>query len=79
MSIHKLVDRWKYILTFIPQGDTVHLIYSYHVEDPINNTQFSQHQFQGSLTINLFGQPNAIPPLPDDAQYLDVINPNVSS
>ena len=63
---------------FFPQGDTTYLIYSYHSEDPANNEQFLQHQFQGSITINLFGQPESVPPLPDDVQYFDVANENVN-
>ena len=62
-----------------PQGDTTYLIYGYHIEDPVNNEQFLQHQFQGSITINLFGQPESVPPLPDDVQYFDVANENVTS
>ena len=64
--------------TFILQGDTTYLIYSYHSEDPVDNEQFLQHQFQGFITINLFGQPESVPPLPDDVQYFDVTNENVS-
>ena len=64
--------------TFILQGDTTYLIYSYHSEDPVDDEQFLQHQFQGSATINLFGQPESLPPLPDDVQYFDVTNENVS-
>ena len=63
---------------FIPQGDTTYLIYSYHAEDPINNEQFSQHQFQGPITINLFGQPESVPALPDDVQSFKVALSNVS-
>ena len=65
-------------LLFIPQGDTTYLIYSYHAEDPINNEQFSMHQFQGSITINLFGQPESVPALPDDVQSFKIANSNVS-
>ena len=64
-------------INFILQGDTTYLIYSYHNEDPVDNEQFSQHQFQGSMTINLFGQPESVPPLPDDVQYFDIVNDNV--
>ena len=63
----------------IPQGDTTHLIYSYHTEDPIDNEQFSQHQFQGSFTINLFGQPESVPSLPDDVQSFKISDNNVSN
>ena len=63
----------------IPQGDTTYLIYSYHAEDPINNEQFSMHQFQGSITINLFGQPESVPALPDDVQSFKIVNNNVSN
>ncbi|XP_065897525.1 putative DBH-like monooxygenase protein 2 isoform X2 [Dysidea avara] len=59
-------------------GDTVHLIYSYHTEDPINNEQILQHQFQGSITINLFGQQDNVPTLPPDIKHIDVINYNIS-
>ena len=59
------------------QGDTTYLIYSYHTEDPINNEQFSMHQFQGSITINLFGQPESVPALPDDVQSFKIANSNV--
>ena len=38
----------------------------------MDNEQFSQHQFQGSMTINLFGQPEIASPLPDDVQYFDI-------
>ena len=62
---------------FILQGDTTYLIYSFHNEDPVDNEQFSQHQFQESLIINLFGQPESVPPLPDDVQYFDIVNDNV--
>ena len=55
------------------------MIYSYHTEDPVDNEQFSLHQFQGSMTINLFGQPESIPPLPSDVQYFDIGNINVSN
>ena len=65
-------------MLFIPQGDTTYLIYSYHAEDPINNEQFSMHQFQGSITINLFGQPESVPVLPDDVQSFKIANSNVS-
>ena len=65
-------------LLFIPQGDTTHLIYSYHAEDPLNNEQLSQHQFQGSFTINLFGQPESVSALPDDVQSFKIANSNVS-
>ena len=61
----------------ILQGDTTYLIYSYHNEDPVDNDQFSIHQFQGSMTINLFGQPEYVPPLPDNVQYFDIVNDNV--
>ena len=27
--------------------------------------------------INLFGQPENVPPLPDDVQYFDIVNDNV--
>ena len=64
-------------LCFILQGDTTKLIYSYHNEDPVDNEQFSLHQFQGSMTINLFGQPETAPPLPDDVQYFDIANEKV--
>ena len=63
----------------ILQGDTTHLIYSYHTEDPVDNEQFSLHQFQGSKTINLFGQPESIASLPSDVQYFDIGNKNVSN
>ena len=56
----------------------MYLIYSYHTEDPINNGQFLQHQFQGSITINLFGQQENVPELPPDIKHLDVVNYNVS-
>jgi len=62
---------------FILQGDTSYLIYSYHNEDPVDNQQFLQHQFQGSMIINLFGQQENVPPLPDGAQFFDVANENV--
>ena len=62
---------------FILQGDTIKLIYSYHSEDPVDNEQFSQHQFQGSMTINLFGQPETAPTLPDGVQYFDITNDKV--
>ena len=65
-------------INVIPQGDTTYLIYSYHSEDPVDNEQFLQHKFQGSITINLFGQPESVPPLPDDVQYFDVANENVA-
>ena len=65
-------------LLLIPQGDTTYLIYSYHAEDPINNELFSMHQFQGSITINLFGQPESVPALPDDVQSFKIANSNVS-
>ena len=65
-------------LHFILQGDTTYLIYSYHSQDPVDNEHFSRHEFQGSFTINLFGQPETLPSLPDDVQYLDIINNNVS-
>ena len=63
---------------FLLQGDTVYLIYSYHTEDPVGNEEFLQHQFQGSMTINLFGQQENTPSLPSDIKYIDVINYNVS-
>ena len=66
-------------LLLIPQGDTSYLIYSYHAEDPVNNEQFSQHQFQGSITINLFGQPESVPSLPDDVQSFRIADNNVSN
>ena len=64
---------------FILQGDTTYLIYSYHTQDPVNNELFSVHQFQGSFTINLFGQPETLPSLPDDVQFFDIANNNVSN
>ena len=64
-------------LCFILQGDTTKIIYSYHNEDPMDNEQFSRHQFQGSMTINLFGQPETVPPLPDGVQYFDIANEKV--
>ena len=66
------------VVRFIIQGDTTYLIYSYHNEDPVNDQQFSQHQFQGSVIINLFGQPESVPPLPNGTQNFDVANQNVS-
>ena len=63
--------------SFVFQGDTTYLIYSYHNDDPVENERFLQHQFQGSMTINLFGQPETVPPLPDDVQYFDIALQNV--
>ena len=62
---------------FIIQGDTTYLIYSYHNDDPVNDQEFSQHQFEGSMIINLFGQPESVPPLPNGTQYFDIANQNV--
>jgi len=53
------------------------VIYSYHSEDPIGNEQILQHQFEGSKTINLFGQQENVPEIPPDVQHFDVINLNV--
>ena len=66
-------------MCFILQGDTTYLIFSYHTEDPVGNEQFSQHQFQGTMIINLFGQPESVPPLPDDVQHFKIAHENVNS
>ena len=60
------------------QGDTVHLIYSYHADDPVDNKFIPQHSNRGTRTINLFGQLSNKPPLPQGAQFIDVRNSQVA-
>ena len=67
------------MMFFILQGDTTQLIYSFHNEDPVDNEQFTQHQFQGSMVINLFGQQENVPPLPDNVQQFEIRLENVRS
>ena len=62
---------------YILQGDTTYLIYAYHTEDPINNVNILRPNFRGSTAINLFGQPESVPPLPLNLQSFDVTNSNV--
>ena len=62
---------------YILQGDTTYLVYTYPTEDPIDNVYILRPKFQGSTTINLFGQPESVPPLPLDLQSFDVTNNNV--
>ncbi|XP_065899415.1 putative DBH-like monooxygenase protein 2 [Dysidea avara] len=62
----------------ISAGDTTHLIYSYHSEDPIDNQHISQHEFQGVKTVNLFGQLQNTADPPANLQYVDVVNANVT-
>ena len=79
--VHMCYQSWAIVKDsiIILQGDTTYLIYSYHSKDPVNNEQFLQHQFQGTKTINLFGQPESVPSLPSDVQYFDIANSNVSN
>ncbi|XP_065886142.1 DBH-like monooxygenase protein 1 homolog [Dysidea avara] len=58
-------------------GDTVHIIYCYHVIDPEDNTVIQLHNVRGTRTVNLFGQMNYKPPL-SDAQFLDLRNNRVN-
>ena len=63
---------------YILQGDTTYLVYTYRTEDPIDNIYILRPNFQGSTTINLFGQPESVLPLPPNVQSFDVTNNNVS-
>ena len=60
------------------QGDTVHIIYCYHVDDPLDNIDIQLHNVRGSYTVNLFGQLHQKPALSNDTQFLDVRNNQVT-
>ncbi len=59
------------------QGDTVYLLYAYHPLDPTGENDIQQHLFSQSVVINFFGS-IVVPPAPDNLQYLDITNDNVS-
>ena len=44
----------------------------------MNNEQFTQHQFQGSQRISLFGLPLNVNTVPDDTPFFDIRLDNVS-
>ena len=55
-----------------PQADTVRVIYSWNDEDPETPATVKQHQTRGTVSINLLGGLQDLPPDPDDLKNFTV-------
>ena len=60
------------------QPETARVVWSWHSEDPTAPDLITQHQFQGSLSLNLLGGLNEDREIPSDTETFTINVENVS-